>query len=138
MKVRPDFAWRVDENGFGPLHYAASKGHLEIAKEIMAIDQDLSFQKDNEGRTPLHQAAIRGHVKIIDEILSSGLDLAQMLTRRGETVLHLSVRNNQFHTVKCLVDKLDVTRLVNLPDNDGNSVLHLAIAAKLPHVRLIT
>ncbi|XP_057959769.1 ankyrin repeat-containing protein At5g02620-like [Malania oleifera] len=131
LLVRPDFATKKDCHGCSPLHVACSKGHLEITRELLGMDPDLSSLQDNGGRTPLHCAAIKGRVNIIDEILSMSLESAEMTTKRGETVLHLGVKNNQYEAVKYLMETLDITNLINLPDNDGNTILHLATAGKL-------
>lgn len=134
LEVRPDFAWKKDLNGYTPLHLSCSKGHLEITRELLKLDPDLSSLPDNEGRTPLHWAAIKGRINIIDEILSVSFDCAEMRTSHGETVLHLGVKNNQFDAVKYLMETLNVTKLLNMPDNDGNTILHLATAGKLSTV----
>ncbi|CAN1154065.1 Ankyrin repeat-containing protein ITN1 [Linum perenne] len=132
LKVRSDFAWkRESSKGCIPLHQACSKGHLNVARELLKLDADLASVQDNDGRTPLHYAAMKGRVNIIDEILCFSLDSAHTITTRGETVLHMSVKNNQFEAVKYLVEKLNTTMILNRPDHDGNTILHLATAAKL-------
>ncbi|KAF9612770.1 hypothetical protein IFM89_003780 [Coptis chinensis] len=131
LEVRPDFAQRRDGHGCSPLHLACSKGHLDITRELLKLDPDLSASQDNEGRTPLHWAAIKGKVNILDEILSTSLQSAEMVTKLGETALHVAVKNNQYDAIKYLVDSLNVTNLVNIPDIDGNTILHLATASKL-------
>ncbi|XP_009757797.1 ankyrin repeat-containing protein At5g02620-like [Nicotiana sylvestris] len=131
VKVRPDFAWKKDLNGCSPLHIACSKGHLDITRELLKLDMDLSAQQDNEGRTPLHWAVIKGRVSIIDEILSLSLESAEMVTKNGETILHLAVKNNHFEVLKFLMECLNVSNLMNLQDNDGNTILHLATVRKL-------
>lgn len=135
MKTRPDFAWKKDHDGCTPLHLSCRKGHLEVTRELLRFDTDLSSLQDNDGRTPLHWAAIKGRVNIIDEILSISREPAEMITKHGETVLHLGVKNNQYDAVKYLSETLNITKLVNKPDNDGNTVLHLATAGKLSTVR---
>lgn len=117
------------------MHIAATKAHLEITREFLKIDADLCFVKDNDGRSPLHAAAIKGRVAILDEILSASLESASLVTKQGETILHLCVKNNQYDALRYLVEKLDITLLINLPDNNGNTVLHLATAGKLSVVR---
>ncbi|XP_010519891.1 PREDICTED: ankyrin repeat-containing protein NPR4-like [Tarenaya hassleriana] len=131
IEIRPDFAHKKDKNGFTPLHLSCSKGHLEITRELLRLDSDLSTVQDDQGRTPLHWAAVKGRVAILDEILSASLESTAIRTYNGETVLHLGVKNNQYEAVKYLVEKIDVTPLMNLQDNDGNTVLHLATVAKL-------
>ncbi|XP_017982194.1 PREDICTED: ankyrin repeat-containing protein At3g12360 [Theobroma cacao] len=131
LKARQEFSWKKDKHGCTPLHLSCSKGHLEITRELLRLDADLSSLQDNEGRTPLHWAAVKGRVNIIDEILSISIESAEMITKHGETVLHLAVKNNQYEAVRYLVENLNITKLVNLPDNDGNTVLHIATAGKL-------
>ncbi|XP_043706997.1 ankyrin repeat-containing protein ITN1-like [Telopea speciosissima] len=131
VKGRPDFAWRKDSHGCSPLHFACSKGHLEITRELLRLDPDLCSLQDNDGKTPLHSAAIKGRVNILDEILSTSLSSAEIVTLQGETVLHLAVKNNQYEAVRYLMDTFNITNLLNLPDKDGNTILHLATAGKL-------
>ncbi|KAL0323825.1 UNVERIFIED_CONTAM: Ankyrin repeat-containing protein NPR4 [Sesamum calycinum] len=102
LKARPDFAWKRNVYGCTPLHLACGKGQLEITRELMKLDSDLCLIPDAEGRIPLHYAAIKGRINIIDEILSASLDSAEA-----------------------------TTKLLNMQDNDGNTILHLATAAKL-------
>ncbi|KAF9662251.1 hypothetical protein SADUNF_Sadunf18G0033700 [Salix dunnii] len=131
LKARPDFAWKKDLQGCTPLHLCCKKGHLEVTRELLRFDAELSSLEDNDGRTPLHWAAIKGRVNVIDEILSTSLESAEVITKHGETVLHLGVKNNQYEAVKYLSEMLNITKLVDKPDNDGNTVLHLATAGKL-------
>ncbi|XP_059657988.1 ankyrin repeat-containing protein NPR4-like [Cornus florida] len=131
LEVRPDFSWKKNSHGCTPLHLASSKGHLEIARELLRLDPDLSSLQDQGGRTPLHLAATKGRVNILVEILSVSLESVEMVTRNGETVLHMAVKNNQFEAVRYLMETLNITKLANMQDNDGNTILHLAIAAKL-------
>ncbi|KAM7493312.1 hypothetical protein LguiB_027921 [Lonicera macranthoides] len=128
---RPDFARKRTSNGSTPLHLACSKGHLEVTRELLKLDIDLSSLQDHQGKTPLHCAAIRGRLNIMNEILSVSLESAEMVTNNGETVLHVAVKNNQYDAVKYLTEKLNVTKLANSPDIDGNTILHLATACKL-------
>lgn len=74
-------------------------------------------------------------MNVIDEILSTSLESAEVITKHGETVLHLGVKNNQYEAVKYLTEMLNITKLVDKPDTDGNTALHLATAGKLSTVR---
>lgn len=134
LKVRPDFAWKRDINGCTPLHISCSKGHLDITRELLKLDADFCTLQDCHGRTPLHLAAIKGRVNIIDEILSWSLEFAELITKNGDTILHLAVKNNQYDTIKYLIERLNITKLANFPDSDGNTILHLATAGKLTAV----
>ncbi|KAK6912023.1 PGG domain [Dillenia turbinata] len=126
LKARPDFAQRTDKNGQSALHYACGQGHLTITKEFLRLDTTLSQQYDNSGRTPLHLAAMNGKTAILNEFVSMAPNAFQAITAQGETVFHLSVRYNQHHSLMFLVQLLGDTPLFKLPDQNGNSVLHLA------------
>lgn len=135
LKARPDFAWKKNLHGWTPLHLACSKGHLEITRELVKLDSDLCLIQDVEGRIPLHCAAIKGRINIIVEILSVSLEFFERTTYNGETILHLAVTNNQYEVVKYLTESLNTSKLLNMQDNDGNTILHLATAGKLTAVR---
>ncbi|KAK9149291.1 hypothetical protein Scep_008048 [Stephania cephalantha] len=107
LKVRPDFATKRDSQGCSPLHLACSKGHLDATREFLKLDPDLCSLQDCDGTTPLHWAAINGRINILNEILS-------------------------YEAAKYLVETLDVSKMVDATDINGNNILHLATAAKLP------
>ncbi|KAJ4974912.1 hypothetical protein NE237_008086 [Protea cynaroides] len=131
LKARPEVAWRKDLQGCSPLHLACSSGHLDIIREFLSVEPGICSLQDKDGKTPLHSAAIKGRVDILREILSTSLDSADMVTQRGETVLHLAVKNNHYEAFRYLMDTLDITDLLNMSDNDGNNILHLASARKV-------
>ncbi|KAL2237019.1 ankyrin repeat-containing protein At5g02620-like [Sesamum indicum] len=131
LKARADFAWKRNVYGCTPLHLACSKGQLEITRELMKLDSDLCLIPDGEGRIPLHYAAIKGRINILDEILFASLDSAEATTYNGETILHLAVKNNQYDVVRYLTESINTSKLLNMQDNDGNTILHLATASKL-------
>ncbi|XP_047323715.1 ankyrin repeat-containing protein At5g02620-like [Impatiens glandulifera] len=132
LLVRPELALKNDTNGCTPLHIACGKGHIGIVREFLRFDLDLALSLDHEGRMPLHWAISRGQVSVIDEILSMSINLASVIISvSGETILHVAVKNNQYEALKYLVETIDISVMLNLPDNKGNTVLHLASAGKL-------
>ena len=55
------------------------------------------------------------------------------MTALGETLLHLALKNNQFETFKFLVEylkQLHKEDILNKKDNQGDSILHLAVSRK--------
>ncbi|KAJ9559209.1 hypothetical protein OSB04_013823 [Centaurea solstitialis] len=134
IKVRQEFARKGTSKGYSPLHLACSKGQIDTIRELLELDQDLSCLQDHNGWTPLHWASMKGRVAIIGEITSTSRESIDIVTNHGETVLHLMVKYNQFDALKYLMETLNVTELVNVQDNDGNTVLHIATAAKLTTV----
>ncbi|KAL3570070.1 hypothetical protein D5086_027319 [Populus alba] len=79
--------------------------------------------------TPLHYAAIKGRAEVISAMLSDCPDCIVDETVRKENALHLAVKNNRFEAIKILGDWIkDMNKeyLLNMKDEQGNTVLHLA------------
>ena len=73
-----------------PLHYAASGGHQDIAKELIAHGGDINI-KNKKGDTPLHYAVSRGHQEIAKElIVHGGISISK--TRRAIPLFQLRKR----------------------------------------------
>ncbi|KAK8729025.1 hypothetical protein OTU49_008594 [Cherax quadricarinatus] len=62
-----------DENGMTLLHWAADRGHTEIAMCLLEKKINVNMQ-DAEGQTALHYAASCGHLNIIRVLLDHGAD----------------------------------------------------------------
>lgn len=131
LNVRPEFARKYNSEGYSALHLACIKGQLDTTRELLWWDPDLVYLRDHNGWTPLHWASMRGRVGIIGEIISINLESIELVTNHGETVLHLAVKYNQFEVLKHLKETSNIIKLVNVQDNDGNTVLHVATAGKL-------
>ena len=56
-----------------PLHYAASKGHLECVKVLLKYGADKNAQTRG-GDTPIMKAAELGYLDIIKELINWGCD----------------------------------------------------------------
>ncbi|RVW76033.1 Ankyrin repeat-containing protein BDA1 [Vitis vinifera] len=105
----PNFAWELNQDGFSPLHIAAAMGNIEITRELLSLDS---------GLCPW-------------ELLSHCYEAVKEVSGGGETALHLAVKNSQFEVLKVLVEKLgedDRDRLINARDDQGHTVLKLAVA----------
>ena len=64
-----------DSEGDTPLHYAADKGHLEVAKYLVKDRRCDPMDKNNGKSTPLHLACKNGHFEIVQFLLSTeGID----------------------------------------------------------------
>lgn len=126
LNIYPDLGRKVDRNGCSPLHYACSRGRLEITKMLLKHNLDLAFQFDNNGYTPLHLAAMKGDTGILKAFVSIAPTSVHCLTEDGETVFHLTVRFNQFNAFVCLALVFSDTNLFNRPDSHGNTILHVA------------
>ncbi|CAO2825999.1 unnamed protein product [Amaranthus hypochondriacus] len=135
LEQKPELTEEIDEiKRWSPLHVASAKGYLEIVKVLVGVNPNMCFARDLEGRNPVHVAAINGYVDVV-EVLVMVKPLAGLeRTNGGESVLHLCVKFGQFEAVEILVRRIG-DGLLNFKDGDGNTVLHLAVAAK--HIQII-
>ena len=72
-------------------------------------------------------------MEVIHQLLESCPDSVNDVTAFGETALHLAVKSHQFDAFRALVqwaERLGFETIVNWPDHDGNTVLHLAASRK--------
>ena len=60
----------IDSAQKRPLHYAAEKGHLDVAKILLENKAEMNAL-DNLKRTPLHWAAANGHTEIVKFLLEN-------------------------------------------------------------------
>ncbi|CAN7997478.1 unnamed protein product [Ixodes hexagonus] len=77
-----------DKNGVTPLHEAASRGRLRVARALLQCGADPDSAAIN-GRRPLHDAVENGHVEVVRLLLSYGAD-ASLPTSTGLTPLELA------------------------------------------------
>ncbi|XP_021905695.1 ankyrin repeat-containing protein BDA1-like [Carica papaya] len=129
LRLKPEFSDEVNQDGFSPMHIAAANGHVEIVKELMKVDKKLCRVEGRDKKTPLHHAAIKGKVDVISEIVLCDADCLEDLSVQRENALHLAVMNNQFQATRVLLDlarELKKEHVLNMRDEYGNTVLHLA------------
>lgn len=67
LKANPDLISSKDDNGVTPLHWAAIRGHKDVAEYLIVNNADVNA-KSNTGLTPLH-AATSGDSKDVAELL---------------------------------------------------------------------
>ncbi|KAF9671816.1 hypothetical protein SADUNF_Sadunf12G0087900 [Salix dunnii] len=129
LRLKPVFAGEVNQEGFSPMHIAADNGQVEIVKELMKVDVRLCRLEGRQKMTPFHHAAIGGRADVIGVMLSGCPDCIEDETERGENGLHLAVRNNRFEAIKKMVGwirEMNKEYLLNMKDEQGNTILHLA------------
>ncbi|TXG62497.1 hypothetical protein EZV62_009491 [Acer yangbiense] len=129
LSRKPCFARELNKDGYSPMHLAAASGHEQVVLELLKADHDLCFVKDRNGWTPLHWATYRARNVIVNLLLSARPESASVLTHKGESFLHLAVKYNQCQDFGLLLQwlqQLNREDLINEPDGEGNTVLHLA------------
>ncbi|KAL4561390.1 hypothetical protein LXL04_033556 [Taraxacum kok-saghyz] len=133
IKLRKEFSWELNQDGFTPLHIAAACGHTQIVKELLNVDHGLCLIKGKDRKIPLHLAVVKGRVEVVRELLFASLDSVECATAQLQTSLHLAVKNNQFEAFQVLMQHLKIAmkeNLLNSKDIHGNSILHLSVSMK--------
>lgn len=135
LNVLPHFAWKVDGNGYSPLHHSCNSGHLKITRMLLKCSVDLALQFSNTGYMPLHLAAMNGNTLIFEEFEKMAPISFHHLTRQGDTVFHLTVKYKHYGAFMWLVSAFHNTDFFHRPDQCGNTLLHLAVSRGCSQVR---
>lgn len=118
-----------DEWGWNSLHYAVKLGLDEVVSDMLQWKKSLAYLpagSENDWTTTFHIAASTHKGNLIHELLKHCPDCWEMLNSRGQNVLHVAVLNNQKMLLSDLLkSKKWGSSLVDKPDNDGNTPLHL-------------
>ncbi|KAK2653418.1 hypothetical protein Ddye_013274 [Dipteronia dyeriana] len=101
----------------------------------MGFDSQLCFVNDNLSMFPLQKAVIHGHGDVIRELLSACPEsLQKLITSKKETVFHLAAKNYKCDAFQVLLKeakKLNQEHLLDEQDDEGNTVLHIAVRNQL-------
>ncbi|OWM75738.1 hypothetical protein CDL15_Pgr021903 [Punica granatum] len=122
----PEMVKEVDGQKWTPLHYAAHLGHLEATQYLLEVDRSIAYLQNMEGMSAFHLAAKAGHIKVMDELIDHCPDICELLDNKGRTALHLAVANGKAKAVKFTLERKKLEGLINFPDHNGNTPLHLA------------
>ncbi|KAB1227587.1 hypothetical protein CJ030_MR1G006145 [Morella rubra] len=87
---------QADQNGWTPLHLAATSWRDTIVKLLLESDRHVAYMKDAKGRTPLHLAAYNGTLGIINgkekmKVVLTNPSASKLLNEKdidGKTPLH--------------------------------------------------
>jgi len=115
--LAPAFAAADDDDAAALSALLASEG----AAKVLA-------QRNRDGWTPLHQAAFAGAAECVALLLAAGGDVAAVCAD-GDTPAHYASAQGHVEVLGALLAKGGV-RLLALTDNDGESVLDVALNAK--------
>ncbi|KAL2640043.1 hypothetical protein AAZV13_06G205400 [Glycine max] len=111
MRLKPSLAWKLNQQGFTPIHLAMQHSHKRMVHRLVDINKELVRAKGRE-------------------------DSIEDVTIRGETALHIAVRYRQYEALQLLVGWLKGTcqknamqiekTILNWKDEEGNTILHVS------------
>ncbi|XP_025405270.1 receptor-interacting serine/threonine-protein kinase 4-like, partial [Sipha flava] len=114
-----------DNRGKTPLHIAAKRDLLGIAKLLLDKGANVNAQENRFGRTSLHLAAEEGHLDIIKYLIEKGADVdAYQGGWSYSTALHFAAENGHLDVVKYLIEKGANPKAT---DSDGKIPMQRAI-----------
>ena len=84
-----------DKDDSTPLHYAAWKGHVEIARTLLRLGADVNAQNRNThwGNTPLHAAAHANNRAIAEILISHGAEVNARDLNGNTPLAHTRLHN---------------------------------------------
>ncbi|KAL8104599.1 hypothetical protein AgCh_028717 [Apium graveolens] len=112
----------ADEEGWVPLHSAASSGNVEIVELLLNRGADVNL-KNNGGRTALHYAASKGWLKIAQILISHDAKL-NVKDKVGCTPLHRAASTGNAELCEFLIEE---GAEVDAEDRAGQTALMTAV-----------
>ena len=114
-----------DEEGRSPLHFAARRGNIELAKHIINLLPSHSInQADCNGQTAFHYAAESKRVEIIDVLKDSGMDIHSKDQQQRSLLHHAALCGNVDAIKKVII--IVGRQALDLRDIDGRTPFLLA------------
>ncbi|CAI2184165.1 13535_t:CDS:2 [Funneliformis geosporum] len=107
-------------SGLTPLHYAASRGHLEIVKWLIDEAGAIVDLEDQTGETALLKASYNGHSSVVAYLLQKKASVVQK-DNDGWTALHNASAQGYLQIVKYLIEYTSAD--VDVKNNKGHTPL---------------
>ncbi|KAM3198051.1 hypothetical protein ACQJBY_073253 [Aegilops geniculata] len=130
LQWRPALTSNLDKNKSSPLHFAASDGDCSIIEALLAHSPpSTAYQQDSDGVSALHAAARMGHVAAVRLLLELYPSCADIRDTRGRSFVHVAAMKGRSSVMSYVIKSKMLEHLLNMQDKEGNTPLHLAVAA---------
>ncbi|KAI5011422.1 hypothetical protein ZWY2020_013559 [Hordeum vulgare] len=112
---------------------------LVTVVKYLIVAFDIVNSVHEQGNTALHIAAFRGHLPVVEALMTASPSLISARNEVGDTFLHMALTgfrtlgfrrlDRQMELTKHLVSGsiMDVSDVINVQNDDGRIVLHLAV-----------
>ncbi|WCJ17816.1 Nuclear factor NF-kappa-B p105 subunit [Euphorbia peplus] len=128
VERRPEIIKEADDIGWTPFHYTAACDVVDAVKILLKYDiSSAAYLLDHDGNSVLHVAAYQGHISVMKELIQSCPDIFELSNKKAQTALHIAVLSNEVRVIKYVLGNSQLAGLLNEPDEDGNTPLHLAV-----------
>jgi len=110
-----------------PMHQAVLWNKIDVLRVLLEHDRSLGYVVTSDYGTPLlNSAAYRGQPGVARELLKHCPD-APYRRRNGWTCLHDAVWYEKTEFVEFVLGLPQLRKLVNMPNSNGDTALHLAV-----------
>jgi ankyrin repeat protein len=117
-----------------PLHFAAEKGHTEMAELLIKKGADVNA-KDEFGCTPLHKAAYNGHIEVVKLLIKAGADV-EVKDDLGHTPMIWAIREDKTGVEKLLKEVEEELIKSKVKSKEASKPL-LQVAAEKGHTAMV-
>ncbi|XP_010024291.2 protein ACCELERATED CELL DEATH 6 isoform X1 [Eucalyptus grandis] len=136
-KQKKELFYLSDVGGGTPLHLAAYANYIDGVKFLVNEFTSSAVEYDKEGYLPIHIACKMGHLETIKELIQHWPFPEELLNfKEGQNILHVAAKYGRASIVKYILGNLELEKLINVKDKEGNTPLHLATLQWQPEVLL--
>ncbi|XP_042515236.1 protein ACCELERATED CELL DEATH 6-like [Macadamia integrifolia] len=122
----PRLIRKRDSYGKTAVYYATQSGSIKILRLLLELDASSAYICDDEGLSPLLIAASVGQLSYVRAILNACPASIETSDNGGRNALHIAVLNCHLRNFEKLLRMPEMKTLINEPDHEGNTPLHLA------------
>uniref|UniRef100_S4RRT2 Ankyrin repeat domain 52 n=1 Tax=Petromyzon marinus TaxID=7757 RepID=S4RRT2_PETMA len=114
-----------DGKGRTPLHAAAFADNVECAQLLLSHGARVDAT-DRRGRTPLMTGALQGQSGIVEYLVNNTKGDLSLTDDKKNTALHLACGKGHETCALLLLEKVEVVALIDCPNRNQHTPLHLA------------